>query len=673
MSFRFRAIPLVLLPLALVQLVLSLAADHAAPAGLEGMPRALLACALLPAPGLLPALLVLARRRAGGTPPEVGALALLGLSLGLSLLLDFVLAVVIRAAAPPLTALPISVAALGSVLLALAADSRLGRPGVRAEPGLGGWPLVLALVIALGFAVGNGRRLFGGLGRLVLVQPERWFPILTGRAPPPLPRAVTIRPAGGLREISAGELEATRPDLYLQADNATGRGGRFQLRLVVSGKPPLRLNLLEPTGGRCRGSAAPAAAVTSALASVDLPGRLDHYELRDIWPRPRVLLAAGVWLEPGESCLRLRVERPTWPPPGRVTLHDISHDSLRQLDIAGGTLSLIDAMFLECHVSDASYRNEMRQRNVVDANLLLWGYFTQLVVEVLAGAAHPALGVLFLVFALLCFMAAQVLVGAAAGGGGAPHGRLAGLLLLGPFSAHLASLIDNRALAFAFPDTSYAVFVLGAVALLVRRERVGFIVLGCLAGYTRYPGGYVMLLALLGWLVLQVRDRAWTRRTLAWSLLAGGAVVAALMVYFVATTSLQDFFSSVYDEVIPEHFTPPATDLVAIPPLWGRAAIFCLKLLLLSCFTPLFWPLVRHPVGKLLVLVTAGYAVTLMFIVFPNSHYFPPLLYMAAAASVGALARSRRRLPLLAAAALALAGALLGFGVDSIVANFYRP
>ena len=331
-----------------------------------------------------------------------------------------------------------------------------------------------------------------------------------------------------------------------------------------------------------------------------------------------------------------------------------------------GEFFLVEPETAECHLSDAGYRLGMYHNQLITPQLLLWGYFTQFVTQALAGAAYPAVGLLFLMLALLNFSAGLVLLGHVVPG---PElrlqRRLAGLLLLGPMASQVLSLVLIRNQSFGFPDGPYTFFLMGALVMLVRGQRVGFILLGCLAAYARYPGAYVLAVALFTWLVLEKDRRRWTLATVGWSVAAGLLVIGILLLHYHLLTSIKHFLDAVYFEIFPEHFEVMKNG----PPAWLRVVHFWLKLTALACLTPLLWPLARTRVSRLLVVVTVAYALTLMTVHVAHSHYYQLLIYASAVAGLGALGRFARGPKLYAAAGLVLVGSLASHALVRLAAQ----
>jgi hypothetical protein len=220
------------------------------------------------------------------------------------------------------------------------------------------------------------------------------------------------------------------------------------------------------------------------------------------------------------------------------------------------------------------------------------------------------------------------------------------------------ALSHNR--SFAFPDLAYTFLLVASLCLLVRRERIGFILLGCLAAYARYPGAFVLAAALLARYLLLPEDRLWTRRTALWALAAGVAVVAALLAYFGSTLGLRPYLDHVYFEVFPEHFASAQNTVLE------RIMAFFVKLALLSSMTLLLWPWSRQRVGRMLIAVTLAAAIPMMAVTSPHSHYFPPLIYLASVAGLAAVAARGSRSLAVGAFALVTVGTWLSFHVDDV-------
>jgi hypothetical protein len=622
--------------------------------------RAILSCLVLPIAGLPAALLLLAGRgkvnEGGG---EIGGFSLAAIALGCGLLSLYLVAVIARLARPPLTATTLSLFVVGASAVGLLLAGRFDHLRVRPEPGLTGPPLALALLVAVAFAVVSPHRLFGGLTRLVILPAEARQRLLeTGTDDP---RRFELRLVSGARRLGFRRYRPTRDAVLFRLENRLGRVAVTRLTLVYTGPIGSTADLFAvPCPGARRGA-------RLQLGRATVPEEVLTSPLATVAPRFNALLLGYADLEPGPSCFEVRVNPPHHVDAG-VELTDISHERLGQADVAGGRFSVVGEGAAECHVTDARFAVEKRWRSTIHPGVVITGYFTQLAAETLAGQRDPMLGVLFLMLSLYCFAAALVIIGRAGAAGDRAARRAAGLLLLGPFVNHLHALIHARSLSFAFPDATYSALALAALSLLLLRERVGFVVVGCEAALARNPGALILGLALLSRLALFKDDRRWTRGTLAWSAAAGLGVAAVLLVYFAATTGVGEWLRALYFEVVPEHFQIHRVPL----PAWQRIPIFLAKLALLSSLTPLLWPLCRGAGSRLMVIVTLGYAAALMGVHVPHSHYFPILSYGAAAAGLGGLAGlspsdRQRRLLLWIAVAVVAVGTWLGLSVGWLV------
>jgi hypothetical protein len=655
----------VALGLALVHAALTpLSPAEAAPA--LGLPWAVLSCLVLPLAGLPAALLLLASRGRR----ELGAFSLLALSLGLALVVHFVTAVVTRALGYLLDGLQLSLVTLALVAAGRLLGRRFGGVRVRPEPGLYGPALALALVVALAVAVVGRHRLFGGLQRLLIV-PHDVVPKINEsfwRLTPDLARLSFIR---GVQKIGPDRYRFTGQTAYFKLIRQTPEPRTVRLAFVLNAPSHHALALFAVPTSRCGLGPRRGGDRERLIAVARIPRRHFSVEIPDVTPRFNALLIEGVELKQRQSCFGLRLRGPPPLRSDQAWFVDISHADLSDWIVDRGRITMIGVGEAECHLSDAHYRWQMRRSNAIEPKLLLWGYFTQLAAAVLAGGDFPALGVLFLCLALLCFAAALVMIGVIAGEqiAATRRGKLAALLLVGPFAAHVVNMVFLVNQYFAYPDAPYTALLVASLTLLLLRQRAGFILLGCLAAYARYPGAYVLAVMLLAWLVLKRDDRRWTLRTLLWSLAAGLVVIGALLLHFHSTIGLHQFYQAVYFEIFPEHFE--VSEKVASPAV--RIPFFFLKLAVLSCFTMLLWPLGlrrgQPAAGKLLVTVTLGYAVTLMSVQVAHDHYFQFLIYTTAAAGLGALARSRSRWLAPAVVVLVVLGALLSFFVSDWMAT----
>jgi len=640
--------------LALAHLLLVLASLGAGDGSALSFTRAVLSCLILPMAGLPLALLVLQGRAKSGDvgARPLGAFALAAISLGASLVVHYVVCFVVRAVNPPVTDLQLSLTALAGVGLSF---SLVRRRFIHPEPGLSGQALVLALVVALAFAVVARHRLFGGLGRLV--ASDKHIDALLNKDEIARPGHARVVPGRGLTHLGQHRYRVAASPAYFAVRNETGRRD-MKARLALMLTAPLRsgVQLWQVPNRRCK-----LAAQTGREEKLVTSPVVPHEQAPPFTPHS-ALLSAMVPLDSAAGCYELRLTGGHADRPGSHLIADLSHEDLSGGITADGRFTFLSSGGVECHFSDANYRRSMLDSNVISPNLQLWGYFLPFLAEVLAGGTYPLIGVLFLFLALLCYAAVQVIMGGPVKSGAPPDPpldrRLAGVLLVGPFLCHLISLVYIGTQSFAFPDSAYTFLLLGALAMLMQRRRVGFILLGCLAAYARLPGGYVLAVILFAWLVFAAGDRRWVLRTLLWSVAAGVGFIGLLLLFFAVHSSIGDLFQAVYGEVYLEHFSGHDDVL----PVWSRRWRFFVKLGWLSSLTLLLWPLALrrgYRVSKLLMVVTLGYAATMMSVVIPHNHYFIMLSYCAAGAGVGALARTRNRYLAAAAVVLVIAGVVL--------------
>lgn len=623
--------------------------------------RALLSCLILPVPGLVPALLVLS----SGKRAQVGAFTLTALSFGFGLLVHYIMVVILRELVGPVSAFQLSLLSLiwagGAVLLGL----RLRGIRVKAEAGLDSAGLLVGLLVLVVLGIGGRHRLFHGAEQQVPVEPKDMLELTTEthRLAPGRGRLVWHE---GVKKLDDGSYRrgATAPVLVLNLhlDSAPSEPWTPRIALVITAPVGGGAELWQVPNTRC-GAVEKRSRPERRWATTEVLAGQNIGLVGGAIPLHNAMLFGLPAAYGGDNCFEVRLTGVVRHQPWLLSVTDLSHvplDPEGNEGSDGGSIKPFHFMFpntVECHLVDASYRRLMYSEPTIWPALLLWGYFTQFVVEALAGGSYPAVGVLFLFLALLNLAAAQVLVGQAMGAGLTPgRRRLAGVLLVGPMASHVISLTFNWLQSFAFPDGPYSFLLLGALTLLVLRQRTGFIVLGCLAAYARYPGAWALALALMAWLVLYKEGRAWTARTLLWSLGAGLLFIALLLAFFHLHRDIPGMLEAVYFEIFPEHFDIHGAQEGG-PTAATRALHFWLKLMAISCLTPLLWPRSTSRVARMLMVVTVGYALPLMTVSVANSHYYQMMLYASAAAGLGALGRIKGR-GLWMAAGVVLAGSL---------------
>ena len=642
----------VALGLALAHLVSVLLIPQPEQASAGALVRAVLACLALPVPGLALALLLLKARRP--EEPAVGAFTLVALSVGFAMVLYLAAVSILRAVAPPVTSLELSLINMGWAGAAVAAAWPMRRWRIRPEPGLNGPTLGLALAVILILLLVSGhRRVLSGPERMVSL-PLEIISEVVDEAPRFSQDVGALKVLSGAKPVGAFSHQATSATIQINLTNKTGGPRPVRLAMILSAPPGNGAALHRLPNSRC-GLSGEGAKAPAKVAQVQVEENVLGTPVQGVLPRFNALIAHYPSLEPGDNCFELQLTGEASSRPGILQLRDISHERLGRGIVGAGEFFLVEPESAECHLSDAGYRLGMYHNQLITPQLLLWGYFTQFVAEALAGGAYPAVGVLFLLLALLNFSAGLVLLGAALPGQELRlQRRLAGLLLMGPMASQVLSLVLIRNQSFGFPDGPYTFFLMAALVMLVRGQRVGFILLGCLAAYARYPGAYVLAVALFTWLALEKDRRRWTLVTMGWSVAAGLVVIGLLLAHYHLLTSVKHFLDAVYFEVFPEHFEMVKNG----PPAWLRVVHFWLKLTALACLTPLLWPLARGGVAKLLIVVTVAYALTLMSVDVAHSHYFQLLIYASAVAGLSALGRFAKGPRLYAAAGLVLVGGL---------------
>ncbi len=226
-------------------------------------------------------------------------------------------------------------------------------------------------------------------------------------------------------------------------------------------------------------------------------------------------------------------------------------------------------------------------------------------------------------------------------GAAAMHGKL----MLEPSSAMM-------------PDTLYTLGVLGAVTALARPGTGlgggAFTGYALLAQLSRYPGGFVAAVA--GVLAGQPRRVA---RMLVTVL----GVAGAFALVGGATGRLGGWMDTVWWETVPEHWHDEADPLV----LLGRAPRFYGLWIAYAGGLPLLAAL-RWPRGTRVLLGTAlVYSLVLCTIDHTPSHYFLPLLHLAAAATACTAAACTHPLARAAIPTVGLLGIFVAYGWVPVV------
>jgi hypothetical protein len=210
-------------------------------------------------------------------------------------------------------------------------------------------------------------------------------------------------------------------------------------------------------------------------------------------------------------------------------------------------------------------------------------------------------------------------IGLAAGFGGVQH----------------AALIISDA-SMNFPDTMYAVALLGSIALLVAGRFRLFLLWAALAALLRYPGAIVVALGALTFLATDKKHRALVTDAIVKFVLGVCVFCGGMLIAAVVSESLEAWLFALYFETIPEHFNnnPEALPLLERPleffRYWGRVGGVAMLFAL-----PLRGALARTAFGTAIL-----YAPFLMFIDHFSSHYFLPLIALASLAAGANIARA---------------------------------
>lgn len=618
--------------------------------------RIVLACLILPIPGLPFSLFICARK--AGRAPAIGCFELLAVSIAAALAFDYLLVVAIRYLHPPVTPRCLSAATLCIACAALLLRRRWSSCRVEAERGLTAWPTVIALVALIAFAWHARTPLFAGPRQLVVhrgvpretLEHARRFPVSFS--------AGVRRDGGAWRRLSGDRV-------HVHVSNLDRSMSSTVLALGVTAPVGTEVRLWAIPTAHCGDPTAPAPR-TAPLATTTVPAEVLGFSVASTTETFNAVLVTRIELVPGSNCYALRAIPPPDSHRRTIEVADVREDLLAGSRLLAGRLLHVPIGTVESHISNARYRQRMQSSQRISPHMLLWGYFAQFIVEQLAGDPDAALGALFLCCSLLCFVASLVMLGAPeAPSATLPHWghrqQLSSALLLGPFVSQLHSMVWNPSLSCHFPDVIYSFLLLAAAALLLLRNRAGFILTGCLAAYARYPGSYVLFVLLLARLALFRDDRSWSKRTMIWAIAAGAASIVVLLAHFGMTSGIGASLRAAWSEIYAEHYELPGI----LASVGRRIASFYFKLTLLTSGLLLVWPLVRDATAKLLVMVTLCYAATMMAVQVPHAHYFPVLAYCGAAAGLRAIAVRDKPLLTWSAVAVVLVATALAFSYVS--------
>gem|GEM_PF-1702588 len=223
--------------------------------------------------------------------------------------------------------------------------------------------------------------------------------------------------------------------------------------------------------------------------------------------------------------------------------------------------------------------------------------------------------------------------GAATGGAAMAVAAAIGLAAATNGMQHGALITSDASMNF--PDTMYALALIGAVALLVAGRLRMFLLWGALAALLRYPGAVVVALAALTYMVADKERRALVTDAIVKFVLGISVFCGAMLIAAVMSESLEAWLFALYFETVPEHFNnnPDALPLLDRPleffKYWGRVGGIAMLFAL-----PLRGPMARVAFGTALL-----YAPFLMFIDHFSSHYFLPLIGLGSLAAAANVAR----------------------------------
>ncbi|MDP2310331.1 MAG: hypothetical protein Q8P18_30220 [Pseudomonadota bacterium] len=252
---------------------------------------------------------------------------------------------------------------------------------------------------------------------------------------------------------------------------------------------------------------------------------------------------------------------------------------------------------------------------------------------VTAGGELPTANLVFLFELVMVGIAGVLAIQAWAPGAPA----LAWLLPAGAAAMHGKLMLEPS--SAMLPDTLYTLGLLGAVAALAQRRGPAYAGFSLLAQLTRYPAGFVVAVAGL---------LAGAPRRVVQMLVGVVAVAAVFALAGHSTGSLEGWLETLWWETLPEHWHGEADPAV----LLGRAPRFYGLWLAYAGGLPLLAAL-RWPRGTRVLLGTAFvYSLLLCTVDHTPSHYFLPLLHLAAAATACTAAacedpRLRTGIPLL--------------------------
>lgn len=203
----------------------------------------------------------------------------------------------------------------------------------------------------------------------------------------------------------------------------------------------------------------------------------------------------------------------------------------------------------------------------------------------------------------------------------------------------LATMVHGRLMiepgSFNFPDSLYAVALVGGMAALLGPRLVRTGLVGLAASMLRYPGAVVIGGAAVLKALLEGRLRALAKPTL---YVAGAGVALAALVALAGLVSgnLGEWLHILWFETFPEHWHGEGDPRV----LLSRTPRFYQMWVVYAGGAPLLAIIGARGRSLLILLTAAGYSLLLCTIDHFPSHYFLPLVHLSAialAAGVGTL------------------------------------
>jgi len=203
------------------------------------------------------------------------------------------------------------------------------------------------------------------------------------------------------------------------------------------------------------------------------------------------------------------------------------------------------------------------------------------------------------------------------------------------FLPALATVVHGRLMAdpgsFNFPDSLYAAAVVGGMAALLAGGGLRHGAMAVAASLLRYPGAVLLLGAALLQRLLEAGPRRFAGslwRPLGLAAALAAAVALAATVIAAATGALGQWMEILWFETFPEHWHGEYSPALLLP----RAPRFYATWLSYAGLTPLLAVVVARGRPLLVLLTAFCYSLLLCTIDHHPTHYFLPLVHLAAIA-----------------------------------------